>query len=842
MSTSVLHRRRQALLATACAGAGLLVLCLAAPGAARALAPPPPLVAEPASGAVQGGTLLVTALPIENTGAQAVSSIRVTKTSLKIGATTIAGTVAGVTAAIAAGATGAAYGSFPSASLVPGTPILTIQGTARAGGTAFSFTLHSALTIAPAAPGSVAAKSFSGGPGTITTGAIYPHQAPVFPPEVNEESPWTVPIGPAHGLLRSAATAVQPAPEPDLDLDLEPRSGSTRLRIYANDHLGITGNTINEPSGAANDTAIGGGVVFVTFNSSAAFSLDGGVHWTTLDPTTIFPNAPKAFCCDQVVQYIPAIDRFVWLLQYWGPPPTVTAPPNLERIAVASPAAIVADPTTAWSFADLTPALLGFGTVFLDYPDLAVSDSFLYASFDQIGTGLVVCRVALSEVVTGFGNGISGSCTNPGDGGVAYGGHLAQLSGAAAYWAGNPSNSSLRVFTWPDSSSKYSWQDVNIGSWPNNPTGLTSVTPPAGSTPAADWMTKLRGFPGFAVLGATRVPSTVAGAELPDQLYFAWTGSNGGGFPQPQIQWVGILADASGYKLVQQGQISSNSAAFGYPALSSSSLGEVGISAETGGGGAFENHAVGFLLDGVLRTTSASDVGVGRFGDYVTIRRDVADPTHFDAFGYGVVTGPATDTRYVVFGRPPAPVYDRIAVTLTTGNDDLRDDSELIATLSGQSQPLCLKPSTSGVPSTVCANGSDSADMDGFNSWGSFFSDTQTYRLSTPQTSVAGFGTMTITLVQSDPTCESGCDNWDLQGITVKVFSSTGKLPEQTLLQVLNLPLSGNDCLARLKGPGNAPAVQFSLSAATPTTPIHIYVGGTAAESGATTTCANNGG
>jgi hypothetical protein len=65
---------------------------------------------------------------------------------------------------------------------------------------------------------------------------------------------------------------------------------------------------VSEPSGAST----GDGVVFSTANWVAAYSDDGGGSFTQLDPTTVFPNDAVGFCCDQIVQYVPSINRFIW--------------------------------------------------------------------------------------------------------------------------------------------------------------------------------------------------------------------------------------------------------------------------------------------------------------------------------------------------------------------------------------------------------------------------------------------------------------------------------------------------------------------------------------------------
>ena len=67
-------------------------------------------------------------------------------------------------------------------------------------------------------------------------------------------------------------------------------------------------------------------------------------------------------------------------------------------------------------------------------------------------------RVPLSDIKN---NGtINWRFTTPSDSATAYGGHLTQNTGNEVFWAGHNSNSSVRVFNWPESSTSYAWQDV----------------------------------------------------------------------------------------------------------------------------------------------------------------------------------------------------------------------------------------------------------------------------------------------------------------------------------------------------------------------------------------------
>lgn len=59
-----------------------------------------------------------------------------------------------------------------------------------------------------------------------------------------------------------------------------------------------------------------GQTVMTTGNFWMALSEDGGQNFASVNPTTIFPEDYGGFCCDQVLQYVPRYDLFVWLLQY----------------------------------------------------------------------------------------------------------------------------------------------------------------------------------------------------------------------------------------------------------------------------------------------------------------------------------------------------------------------------------------------------------------------------------------------------------------------------------------------------------------------------------------------
>ena len=413
--------------------------------------------------------------------------------------------------------------------------------------------------------------------------------------------------------------------------------------------------------------ASGSDVVMMSGNTWAAYSTDSGATFTALDPTTIFPSSPtkdaagnlldNGLCCDQVIQYIPSIDRFVWLMQFCGsgaatPGGNCLQGINRQRIAAASPAAIKSSNGTAWTYWDLTSAGLNLGSRAMDYPDLAVGDHSLYVSSDSVGSGgMVVVRIPLSQIQAG--SGITFDFTNPSNPngkGAAYGAHLSQNTGDTVFWAGHFDTSTLRVFSMKEGENRYSWRDIPHDSYPS--TDFTSLCPDNN-----DWLNFIGTvFGAAAVIGATRVGN---------EVWFAWTAARGGGFAHPHIQVLQI--DTTTFTKTKQWQIWNPNHAFAYPSLATNTAGEVGICLAWGGGNKYyASFAVGILGDFVVWYSQASDAtdatntaanSNGRWGDFVTCRQAHPNGSLYSGTGYAVIknTAPATGTqfnpRYILFGR-----------------------------------------------------------------------------------------------------------------------------------------------------------------------------------------------
>ena len=432
------------------------------------------LEAGNAGGTLEGTNTLVTAFPIRNTGKVDVDNLQVTSATLGNFTRTAPAAFPVALGKLEDDESATLFATFQGNDLIPGSaPVMKVEGTYVEDGREYKFALEKPIRIPPASPGQQDSGNASSAP-NVANGAKYPEQPPKFTDETNEGHAWIVPVG---ALRTPSAPSPQSMPQP------APKGDPPSINFVANRGFGISQSTVGEPSGG-----VGGSVIFVTSNWYAAYSTNGGSSFTKLSPTTIFPNnVDGGFCCDQIVVYAPSIDRILWLMQY-GQGATGE---SRYRIAAASPATVISSSGTSWTYWDITSTQIGFANEFLDYPDMSVGNNSVYFSFDQVNSGgRVIVRIPLSEIQSA--STINFRYTKNTDSPMAYGGHLTQNPQDEIFWAGHNSNSSMRVFNWPESSNSYSWRDVNVGSWPNDNTKLTSTTPDK-----QDWLTTLRNFPGM---------------------------------------------------------------------------------------------------------------------------------------------------------------------------------------------------------------------------------------------------------------------------------------------------------------------------------------------------------
>ena len=509
----------------------------------------------------------------------------------------------------------------------------------------------------PCKPGEEGGGSDVAQPGSAppqrTFGAPYPPAPPkTGPGRANSVPAPKIPRGPFRGFL-TPGNAHAP-------LDFRSGGGGAGgddpvvFGVYTNSGVASPiSTTAADVSGAES-----GNIVLATGNWYILYSFDAGSTFTTLDPTTVFDNtADGGFCCDQIVQYVPSIDRFIWLMQF----NTGSNGKNRLRIAAASPESVHSSKCTSWTYWDLTSDALGVVTTtsdvtngihWLDYPNMSVGTNFLYVSVDNVGNGgaspatggRIVVRISLSDISAG--GTINFGFTNWANAGLAYSSHVTQNTGDEAYWAGNRNNSTMQVFSWKENSGTYFWRDVGVNNWPN---GTLSSTGASG----ADWLTKASSFPNAGVIGATR---------RNNEVWFAWMASSGSGasggfnFPNANIQVVKI-DPTNNYSRIDQFAIWNNDYAFAYPALATNDRAEVGIALGWGGKTFDANSAVGILGDFIVWYPETSTFSTVRWGDFVTAHQASPQTGLFAGFAYAILKDTTTtagyrfDPYYLLFGR-----------------------------------------------------------------------------------------------------------------------------------------------------------------------------------------------
>jgi hypothetical protein len=343
--------------------------------------------------------------------------------------------------------------------------------------------------------------------------------------------------------------------------------------------------------GVETSEADGGGVVVYTGNWFAAWgnAANGTASWHTMNiqsPVGGVPgNAPAGmtFCCDQVVEYVPQADLFVWVLQYLNNSDTGSQFfPNAIRIAVASPQQIDAagDNQTEWAYTDITPSMVNRGGDWFDYPDVEFDQNNLFVSIneyhqDQSRDASTIIRMNLRDLEDlAFAHG-------PGPGNEPWrwytdeDAHIFRVAQnpdapSSAYVATQLDADHLRVYSWSDDSNFPESSDIEVPTIPTR--GISSG---AAGQPF-NWL-----GPG----NGTSIPDTrpVAGTTsdlLWPHLLFAWQGGtlaadqNGNfhqAWPQPHIEIADINLDptaGSGYlTLNRMNYIWSTGEAFGRPEL-----------------------------------------------------------------------------------------------------------------------------------------------------------------------------------------------------------------------------------------------------------------------------------
>lgn len=455
--------------------------------------------------------------------------------------------------------------------------------------------------------------------GKQVEGAPYPGVTFDLTEAFNEEdTPFIVPDGPPRGKLSPVNDQIDLKEIPSADIGNPNSQEPVNFGAYG--ELGDATPTAHldnpEPSIAEN-----GQTIMTTGNFWMSLSTNGGGSYTTVNPTTIFPQDYGGFCCDQVIVYVPRYDLFVWLLQY-----RAASNVNAIRIAAQTTNAVRSSNGTAWTYWDFTNTTFAASGA-LDYNDMSFGNTFLYWS-SSVGGGAnrYVVRVPLSEMqAMGTVNFQYTASTK------AYWSHVTHNGTDGVYWAGHVNNSTMTVYSMMDADTFYSWRDVSIDSWPNGT--ISSI-----AANGTDWLSD--------TASKTYVRAAVVQG---DNIYFAWNAAKGGGFPQPHIQIVEI--NRSSFTKTNQMQIWNPNFAFAYPFFETDTQGELGMIVAFGGGSYDASSAVGVWGDFVVYYPRLSDMSRSNYGHYHTVRRAGADGQLWVAAGYNHDASGKVIPYYITFSR-----------------------------------------------------------------------------------------------------------------------------------------------------------------------------------------------
>lgn len=452
-------------------------------------------------------------------------------------------------------------------------------------------------------------------------GGKYPPVKPDLYRKLNEEEkPFIVPTGPENGKLEPINKEFKIR---ELKPDDPNGSGDSQAPLFfraydeIDDATASAHRTNPEPSVAEN-----GQTIMTTGNFWMSLSTDGGLSFTSLNPTTVFPEDYGGFCCDQIVLYIPQHDLFVWLLQYGSNAAGV----NAIRIAVQNTTGVRNSNGTSWTYWDFTNTTFASSGA-LDYNDMSYGNNFLYWT-SSVGGGAnrYVVRVPLKELVarSTVNFQFTGST-------AAFWSHVTQNGSNGVYWAGHVNNSKIKVYSMMDADGFYSNRDITINSWPNNT--ISSVA--ANGTDwlqDASWKTYIR-----------------AAAIRGNSAYFAWNASSGGGFPQAHVQIIEI--NTSTFTLANQMQIWNPDFAFAYPFFETNREGELGMITGFGGGTFNASSGVGVWGDFVIYYPRLSSTSQNNYGHYHTARRSGSDQMQWVGAGYTHNADGSVLPYYIRFSR-----------------------------------------------------------------------------------------------------------------------------------------------------------------------------------------------
>jgi len=395
--------------------------------------------------------------------------------------------------------------------------------------------------------------------------------------------------------------------------------------------VGQTG-IISEPSADNN-----GSVVFMTGNTWAARSTDGGTNFSFVDPFSDF----TLLCCDQDVIYNEKHDVWVWYRQGFGDPSLGGSGfKNNVKINVST------DDALTWCTYTLTASDIDAGLTdhFVDYPHLQATDDKLYVStniFDNVESDVFTAKLRfdLADLSTcdpvTFQIFLSSTEFN-----------FTPVNGASdtMYFATQLSETQTKIYSWPDASLDLDSSTVNYTAYPF--LGYSCIITSTGTNPCGRSDTRVMG--GYLSNGV---------------LGFVWDAAQGGNFTFPYVNF--ITVDESLGTLLSNNPFFSPSVATNFASFGVTDAGDVGIGLFQMGGATNPTYLVGIddsqtgINEFDFATVKTSSHGPGttnQWGDYIRIKPFQPDNGQWIGTGFtmqGGTTNSDVENLFVTFGRIP---------------------------------------------------------------------------------------------------------------------------------------------------------------------------------------------
>jgi hypothetical protein len=388
---------------------------------------------------------------------------------------------------------------------------------------------------------------------------------------------------------------------------------------------------VNEPAHGNS-----GNNVFYVGNWYAARSGSQGTNWTYINPYADFPD----FCCDQDVVYDPGRDLMLWYRQGV----VLSGGNNNYKLGVSL------DGGKNWAQYTITYTnYSGLPLGWFDYPQIAVSNNFLYITSNYFNPNftfqrMMVTRISLDELRAQGGIGFTWWSRTTGY-------TWAPIQGAreVMYLGDHTSTTLFNICDQPESNTLLSCRDVAVPAWTSTPRGAAVCITPNGQNPCARLDQRVN-------VGYLKRNGAGTGQELG----FFWSVAQGGGFAFPYVNAVAVdpatfavLPGLPGRPFIWNGSI-----AFMYAGTAPNWRGHLGISTWGAGGGNYPTLYAGIDDDyngpppgWELGFISASNnVLSSNWGDYTRVRAHSPVANVWTLSGY-VTNGSVQSPRYAVFGR-----------------------------------------------------------------------------------------------------------------------------------------------------------------------------------------------